>query len=65
MPGLAELEKAPPGQLRIEYKELPDGAQIAYSSTSPELIEAIHRWFDAQLADHAGSLSSLPEHHMK
>jgi hypothetical protein len=65
MPGLAELEKARPGQLRIEYKELPDGAQIAYSSASPELIDAIHRWFDAQLADHAGALSSLPEHYKK
>ena len=65
MPGLAELEKARPGQLRIEYKELPDGAQITYSSARPELIDAIHRWFDAQLADHAGALSSLPEHHKK
>ena len=61
MPGLAALEKARPDQLRIEYKELPDGAQIAYSSASPELIEAIHRWFDAQLADHAGALPNLPE----
>jgi hypothetical protein len=54
MPGLKELENAKPGQLRIEYKELPDGAQITYSSASPEMIEAVHRWFDAQLADHAG-----------
>jgi hypothetical protein len=66
MPGLAELEKAKPDQLRIEYKELPDGAQITYSSASPELIVAIHRWFDAQLADHAGYAVHGPvEHHMK
>jgi hypothetical protein len=56
MPGLAELEKAPAGQLRIDYKELPKGAQIEYSSDNPRLIDAIHRWFDAQLADHAGAL---------
>jgi hypothetical protein len=61
MPGLAELEKAKPGQLRIEYKELSDGAQIQYSSDSPGLVDAIHRWFDAQLADHAGALPSRPE----
>ena len=61
MPGLGELEKAHPGQLRIEYKELPDGAQIEYSSDNQGLIDAIHRWFDAQLADHAGALSSRPE----
>jgi hypothetical protein len=61
MPGLADLEKARPGQLRIEYKELPDGAQIAYSSASPEMVDAIHRWFDAQLVDHAGALPGPPE----
>jgi hypothetical protein len=61
MPGLAELEKAHPGQLRIEYKELSEGAQIEYSSDNPGLIDAIHRWFDAQLADHAGALPSRPE----
>ncbi|MEJ2723355.1 MAG: aspartate carbamoyltransferase [Deltaproteobacteria bacterium] len=60
MPGLKELEKARPGQLRIEYRELPDGAQIAYSSASSDLIDAIHRWFDAQLADHAGALPGRP-----
>jgi hypothetical protein len=61
MPGLAELEKSHPGQLRIEYKELPKGAQIEYSSDNPGLINAIHRWFDAQLADHAGALTSPAE----
>ena len=61
MPGLAELEKARPDQLRIEYQELPDGAQIEYSSDAPGLVEAIHRWFDAQLADHAGyALPGMP-----
>ena len=65
MPGLAELEKARPDQIKIEYKEIPRGGQIAYSSGNPELVDAIHRWFDAQLADHAGALPSLPEHHKR
>jgi len=52
MPGLAALRKAKPGQLRVEYKELNDGAEITYSTEEPGLIAAIHRWFDAQLADH-------------
>ena len=56
MPGLVELEKARPDQLRIAYKKLAKGAQIEYSSDNPGLIDAIHRWFDAQLADHAGAL---------
>jgi hypothetical protein len=53
MPGLAELRSAKSGQIKIEYAEPPDGAQISYSTNSPELINAIHQWFDAQLSDHA------------
>jgi len=54
MPGLAELEKARPGELKIAYSEIAKGAQIKYSSANPDIIAAVHRWFDAQLADHAG-----------
>jgi hypothetical protein len=53
MPGLAALRQAEPGRIRIEFRGLGTGAQIAYSTDDPELIEAIHRWFDAQLKDHA------------
>ncbi len=53
MPGLAELKAAKPGQIQIEYRELPAGAQISYTTEAPKLIRAIHRWFDAQLSDHA------------
>ena len=53
MPGLAELKKAKMGQIKIEYSELPDGAQITYSTKLPNLISSIHQWFDAQLSDHA------------
>lgn len=53
MPGLAELRRAKPGEIKVEYKELSNGAQIAYATDDPVLIEAIHRWFDAQLSDHA------------
>jgi len=60
MPGLAELRKAKPGQLDVEYKELENGAEITYSSKEPGLIDAIHRWFDAQLADHGSD--AIPGH---
>lgn len=53
MPGLAELRMAKPDQIQIEYRELPDGAQIGYTTEVPKLTLAIHRWFDAQLSDHA------------
>lgn len=53
MPGLAALRSAKTGQLKIKYTELPDGAQIGYSTDLRKLINAIHQWFDAQLSDHA------------
>jgi len=53
MPGLAELRKAKPGEIKVEYKELSTGAEIDYSTDDPALIEAVHQWFDAQLSDHA------------
>lgn len=53
MPGLAELRTAKTGQIKIEYKELPDGAEITYSTHIEKLKLAIHQWFDAQLNDHA------------
>ena len=53
MPGLAELKAAKSGQINIVYKELPDGAEITYSTHIEKLKLAIHQWFDAQLSDHA------------
>jgi hypothetical protein len=52
MPGLAALRAAQPGQLHVQYQELPNGAEITYSAEDKTLITAIHQWFDAQLADH-------------
>jgi hypothetical protein len=60
MPGLAELRNAQPGKLRVHYRELPNGAGIDYSSDDPALIAAVHRWFDAQLAEHGPD--AMPGH---
>jgi hypothetical protein len=59
MPGVAELS-AGAARLRVEYGELPDGALIRYSSADPKLIDAIHRWFAAQLRDHARHAHGAP-----
>lgn len=65
MPGLDELRKAKPNQIEIVYKELPNGAEINYSTDSPILINAIHQWFDAQLSDHARhAISGHSNHQM-
>ncbi|CAN5515313.1 hypothetical protein BH10CHL1_BH10CHL1_37230 [soil metagenome] len=51
MPGLHELMMGAK-QITIQSSELPNGAQILYTTTNPALVTAIHAWFDAQLADH-------------
>jgi hypothetical protein len=52
MPGMAEMMAAKPDELTVAYRDLDDGAELDYVSHSPVIIAAIHRWFDAQLADH-------------
>jgi hypothetical protein len=34
------------------YSDLPDGAEITFKTTDPQLLTAIHRWFGAQLSEH-------------
>jgi hypothetical protein len=63
MPGLAELRMAPPGRIKIVYRELPNGAEINYSTDEKQLIDAIHQWFDAQLSDHARHAAPGHPHH--
>ncbi|MCK9394321.1 MAG: aspartate carbamoyltransferase [Methylobacter sp.] len=60
MPGLAQLKKAETDDIRYEYKTLPDGAQIHYSSEWPQYVEAIHEWFNAQKVEHGNE--ELPGH---
>lgn len=66
MPGLDVLKKAKEGTLSIIYKELPDGAQIDYTGTQPDIIAGIHQFFDAQLSDHARhAVPGHANHHSK
>lgn len=65
MPGLKTLKNAKSGQINIQYKNVPKGAQITYLTENPKLITAIHQWFDAQLSDHArNARSGHSSHHM-
>jgi hypothetical protein len=63
MPGLDVLRNTKPEQISIDYKELPNGAEINYASKEVQVIEAIHQWFDAQLSDHARHAVSGHEGH--
>jgi len=53
MPGLAALE-AGYERIEVSYRDLPDGAEIAYRTDDPALAVAVADWFDAQLGDHGG-----------
>lgn len=58
MPGLAELNAAGSGAVGIDYQDIPQGAQLAFRTRDPKLIDAIHRWFDAQVHDHGRDAES-------
>ncbi|TPQ31728.1 aspartate carbamoyltransferase [Cupriavidus pinatubonensis] len=63
MPGLSELKAAKPGQIEIEYKEVPAGAELTYRSEDKTLVAALHSWFDAQLSDHGTDAMSGDQRH--
>lgn len=60
MPGLAQLKTAKPDDIKFDYKTLPDGAQIHYSTEYPQFVQALHEWFDAQQIEHGNEV--IPEH---
>jgi hypothetical protein len=60
MPGLAQLKMAETDDIRFEYKALPNGAQIHYSTEYPQYVQALHEWFDAQISEHGNEV--VPEH---
>jgi hypothetical protein len=51
MPGLAALREGA-GRVRLRYADLPDGAELTYTTAEPGLVAALHAWFDAQVTDH-------------
>ncbi|QYY28353.1 aspartate carbamoyltransferase [Cupriavidus pinatubonensis] len=51
MAGLAELAGAG-DKLHVEYRSIPAGASLTFTSTAPAVIAAIHAWFAAQRSDH-------------
>jgi hypothetical protein len=63
MPGLVELQSAKPGQIAIAYKDVPGGAALTYETSQAALVTALHKWFDAQLADHGKDAMAGHGHH--
>lgn len=51
MPGVAEL-KAGASRIDVAYSDMASGGRIRYRTDDRALVDAIHRWFDAQTMDH-------------
>jgi hypothetical protein len=52
MPGLRELRLGA-RQITVTYSDVPDGGDIRFETADRHLLTAIHRWFGAQLSEHA------------
>jgi hypothetical protein len=59
MPGLAELSGGYE-ELHVTYADVPRGGSIRFSSATPRLVAALHRWFAAQAADHGSHAAHMP-----
>lgn len=55
MPGLARMKSAKAGEIKCEYKALPNGGQIQFSTEHPQLLNALHAWMDAQIKEHGSA----------
>ena len=51
MPGLRQLQ-AGAGAIDVRYQEIGAGASISFLSPDPTLVDALHQWGEAQVADH-------------
>lgn len=63
MPGLSELRAAKPGQITINYRDVDGGAELEYRTSSSAMVAALHKWFDAQVADHGADAMAGDHHH--
>jgi hypothetical protein len=51
MPGVSELS-AGYEQVTVTYRDRPAGGELTYTSADPEMVAALHEWFDRQVMDH-------------
>ena len=58
MPGLTELRTGA-DRFEIGYADVPTGARLTYRTAEPELVRALHAWFDAQVSDHGSHAEAM------
>jgi hypothetical protein len=50
MPGLASLQRSR-GKIQVRYADVSNGAKIVFVTQDAQLVDALHRWFSAQVRD--------------
>lgn len=60
MPGLSEMRASEATDLDVTYADVSGGGQITYFAHTRALVDAIHRWFDAQVSDHGRDARTEP-----
>lgn len=63
MPGLAVLKASQAGQIGIDYEDVDAGAELTYVTSDARLVNALHDWFEAQLADHGSDAAAGHSQH--
>ncbi len=58
MAGLHELVMGA-GEISIVYSDIDEGGQILFTTEDAALIEALHAWFDQQVADHGAHAQGM------
>lgn len=48
-PGIANLDAIKPGHLHVVYRQLLTGAAVDYIGDDGATINAVHKWFDAEI----------------
>jgi hypothetical protein len=49
MPGLASLQRSR-GKIQVSYADVSNGAKIVFVTQDAQLVDALHRWFSAQVS---------------
>lgn len=49
--GVRYLKAVKPSEISIIYRNVPSGAAVDYVGNDAAAVDAIHKWFDAQLSD--------------
>ena len=57
---LATLLSAPPGAVRTRFVEIRGGGEVRFTSDNPQLVSAVHRWFETVQDGTAGAHASGP-----